>query len=90
MVSQGILFSQECIAETGLWCELAPGIDPTQWARVCRFLGHLSPERFQRACQQLHQLCSSKSLPTASTNKPRPLVSLGPSGIGGEYQKEWL
>lgn len=91
MVRPGVLFSQECLAETGLWCELASGIDPTQWARVCRFIGHLSAERFQSVCRLIHQL--SMGMNEAQTVDtplpPHPLVSLGPSGLGGEYQKEW-
>ena len=47
-VSQGILFSEPSIAETGVWCELSPGIDPAHWAGVCRFIGSLSPEAFHR------------------------------------------
>ncbi len=89
MVRPGVLFSQECIAETGLWCELATGIDPTEWAKVCRFIGHLTVDRFQTICCLISQLCEDQAPTSTPPESPRPLVSLGPSGIGGEYQKEW-
>ncbi len=47
-LSQGILFSEPSIAETGVWCELNPGIDPAQWAYLCRYLGTRDPEEFQQ------------------------------------------
>jgi hypothetical protein len=46
-ISQGILFSEPSIAETGIWCELNPGIDPAQWAYLCRYLGTRDPKEFQ-------------------------------------------
>mgnify|MGYP001554215649 CR=1 FL=1 len=36
MVSQGLLFSEPSIAETGVWCELSTGIDPAEWESLCR------------------------------------------------------
>ena len=34
--TQGLLFSEPSIAETGVWCTLNPGIDPAEWAfHVC-------------------------------------------------------
>jgi hypothetical protein len=48
VLSQGILFSEPSIAETGVWCELNPGIDPAQWAYLCRYLGTRNPEEFQK------------------------------------------
>jgi hypothetical protein len=47
-ISQGILFSEPSIAETGVWCELNPGIDPAQWAYLCRYLATRNPEEFQK------------------------------------------
>jgi len=29
--SQGLLFSEPDIAETGVWCQLSEGIDPENW-----------------------------------------------------------
>jgi hypothetical protein len=47
-ISQGILFSEPSIAETGVWCELNPGIDPAQWAYLCRYLGTRNSDEFQK------------------------------------------
>lgn len=54
MSSQGLLFAEPAIAETGLWCELADGIDPARWARLCRHLGNLTPEQFRKAEKRLY------------------------------------
>ena len=54
MSSQGLLFAEPAIAETGLWCELADGIDPTRWAHLCRNLGNLTPEQFKKAEKRLY------------------------------------
>ncbi len=94
MASQGLLFSESSIAETGIWCELSEGIDPAEWASLCRYIGTLSLKEFE--CVR------SKVLPKPGSVKSKlkgichsfdnlvkiPLVSIGPSGIGGEYQRE--
>lgn len=54
MSSQGLLFAEPAIAETGLWCELTDGIDPAQWAHLCRYLGNLTPEQFKKAEKWLY------------------------------------
>lgn len=51
--SQSVLFSEPSIADTGVWCELSPGIDPAEWAGVCRALGELRPEAFHRVKTKL-------------------------------------
>ena len=94
MASQGLLFSEPSIAETCVWCELSEGIDPAEWASLCRYIGTLSLKEFE---------CVRKSiLPKPGRTKSMlkgichhldnlveiPLVSIGPSGIGGEYQRE--
>lgn len=53
MSSQGLLFAEPTIAETGLWCELADGLDPARWARLCRHLGNLTPREFTKAEKRL-------------------------------------
>ena len=47
-MSQGLLFAEPAIAETGLWCELSDGIDPERWARLCKCLGNSSPKQFEK------------------------------------------
>ena len=90
MVSQGLLFSEPSIAETGVWCTLSEGIDPAQWAGLCRYIGRLHPKEFQKVKQRL--------MPNPDTLKRNfsyfietfvdiPLVSIGPSGIDREYQE---
>jgi hypothetical protein len=94
MVSQGLLFSEPSIAETCVWCELSEGIDPGEWASLCRYIGTLTFKEFE--------CVKKKILPKPAENKSKsqgvsyhsddsvtiPLVSIGPSGIGGEYQRE--
>lgn len=51
--SQGVLFSEPSVAETAVWCNLNPGIDPSQWAYVCRHLGSLPSKEFKKACRKV-------------------------------------
>lgn len=53
MTSQGLLFSEPSIAETGVWCTLNVGIDPAEWAGLCRILGKLPPCQFQAVKSKL-------------------------------------
>ena len=78
--SQGLLFSEPSIAETGVWCSLNEGIDPAEWASLCRFLGNLSPREFE--------IVKKRVVSSQGSLVGMPLVSIGPSGIGGEYQRE--
>ncbi len=94
MVSQGMLFSEPSISETGVWCSLSEGIDPTEWATLCRHIGDLSQEEFRRVRRKI-MFCSdivSKKIKSEScctrVAVKIPLVSIGPSGIGGRYQNE--
>lgn len=73
MSSQGVLFAEPAIAETGLWCELADGIDPARWARLCRRLGDLSPKEFKRAEKRLYPD------PDSLKNRLRHLFSFDPA-----------
>lgn len=94
MVSQGLLFSEPSIAETCVWCELTEGIDPAQWAGLCRYIGTLTRQEFDVVKRNI----LSKSNNIESRQKRLlhrsddivkiPLVSIGPSGIGGQYQIE--
>jgi hypothetical protein len=94
MASQGLLFSEPSVAETGVWCNLSEGIDPTQWAMLCRYIGTLTPMEFERVKRKI----KTKSNSTKSKQKClcnckdviTPLISIGPSGIGGQYQSEMI
>jgi len=94
MASQELLFSEPSIAETGVWCNLSEGIDPAEWAMLCRYIGTLSPEEFE---QVQNEIMPDPDVVKSNLNMPYhrtdtlidiPLVSLDPSGIGGEYQRE--
>ena len=94
MATQGLLFSEPSIAETCVWCELSEGIDPAEWAMLCRYIGTLRLKEFEQIRStimpnpngmksELKGICHS-----SDTLVKIPLVSIGPSGIGGEYQRE--
>jgi hypothetical protein len=91
MESQGLLFAEPSIAETGVWCSLSEGIDPAQWASLCRFIGTRSPREFDAIVKMVK---GGSNFTAASVEKAQdirmPLVSIGPSGIGGQYQREWF
>ena len=90
MIAQGLLFSEPSIAETGVWCKLAGGIDPAQWASLCRFIGSRCPREFDAIVKMVKGRKDLGVVPVRQANGVRmPLVSIGPSGIGGEYQWEW-
>jgi hypothetical protein len=90
MVSHSLLFSEPSVAETGVWCTLTEGIDPAQWAIICRYIGSRRPQEFQHIknllMPKLH--CRTGHYSRAEKSSPLPLVSIGPSGIGGPYQHE--
>ena len=90
MVSQGLLFSEPSVAETGVWCALTDGIDPAQWAQICRYIGTRKRDEFEHIRETiLHESkFKRKSNPHSQYSLSAPLVSIGPSGIGGQFQKE--
>ncbi len=94
MVSQGLLFSEPSIAEACVWCELSEGIDPGEWASFCRYIGTLTFKEFKSVKKKiLSQSCGIKSKsqrmsPHSDDAIKIPIVSIGPSGIGGVYQRE--
>jgi len=96
MASQALLFSEPSIAETCVWCELSEGIDPAEWAALCRYLGTLGPEEFERVRMKImpepdRTGTRIKRLSCGTDKLVRiPLVSIGPSGIGGAYQTETM
>jgi len=94
MASQALLFSRPSTAETCVWCELSEGIDPAEWAALCRYLGTLDTEEFARVRRTItpepdRMGARMKKRPCRADALVRvPLVSTGPSGIGGVYQRE--
>ena len=91
-------FNELSHCEIAVWCKLEPGIDPAQWASLCRFLGRLNPVAFKaisRGLSGTRLLTGARRLvgdlldmPEQTADNP-PLVSLGPSGVGGEFQREF-
>ena len=92
MASQTLLFSEPSIAETCVWCELSEGIDPAEWAALCRYLGTLGTEEFGRVRRKIipqpDRMDATMKRRRTDALVRVPLVSIGPSGIGGKYQKE--
>ncbi len=78
---QGLLFSEPSIAETGVWCKLEEGIDPSEWARVCRHIGSLNSAEFE--CISAMLMPKPKPAPSSL-----PIVSIGPGKPGDAYQWE--
>jgi hypothetical protein len=52
--SQAVLFSEPNYSETGVWVELSEGIDPSEWAHLCRFIGKMSPKEFSRVKKKIY------------------------------------
>lgn len=77
MNTQPLLFSEPAIAETGVWCTLTEGIDPAEWANVCRKIGQLSPERFQKTKNRLSPQKPShfRTFIPFTANNPDSLIS---------------
>lgn len=99
MNTQGLLFSEPSIAETGVWCKLNEGIDPAQWAGLCRHIGQMEVEDFNYLRMAL--ICEPETKPSlwerlTSAFKTRnrdctqmPLISFGPGkpGEAGQWEK---
>ncbi len=52
--SQSVLFAEPNYSETGVWCELSPGIDPAEWAHLCRHISRLTPKQFRNAQKKVY------------------------------------
>lgn len=99
-MSKTSVFNELSQSPHAVWSPLAPGIDPKQWARVCRIIGQLNPTDFQKiyqegACGQrrklvrvLRRFVQDVLSYDAEVPPDTPLVSRGPSGLGGPYQVE--
>ena len=69
MSSQGLLFSEPTIAETGVWCELNEELDPAQWASVCRQIGRFSLLKFNLLRQLLRGAESSETIEMVDSSR---------------------
>jgi len=94
MQTQPLLFSEPSYSETAVWCELSEGIDPARWARICRAIGTMPQDAFERfyehfmAYKANPELMHKPDTPKKRTPAQIPLVSIGPGGIGGYGQWE--
>lgn len=52
--SQAVLFSEPNYSETGVWVELSEGIDPADWAYLCRYIGKMSPKEFNKVKRRIY------------------------------------
>lgn len=98
-MSQSQTFNELGVGEIAVWCRLNPGIDPAQWASLCRCLGSISPTQFDeiyiRILSRRYRLKSAIKRYVVGLIRfdeeetgDIPLVSAGPSGLRGEYQRE--
>jgi len=98
-MSQELLFSESSIAETGVWCTLSEGIDPSKWASLCRCIGNLETSEFERVSAMLQPEPKRKAKGIIANLKgfikskvedaaSQPLVSIGPGKPGDMYQWE--
>jgi hypothetical protein len=72
--TQPLLFDIPSIAETGVWSTLNDGIDPAQWAGICREIGNLSPDRFAEVIDFL-------------SNRPKAQVRRNPDSLISRFKR---
>ena len=96
-MSEERVFNELGNASCGVWCRLRPGIDPGDWSSLCRSLGRLRAEEFARIYSKRHRAKLRRAVTRfladllaydADVPPGTPVVSRGPSGLGGVYQKE--
>ena len=86
--------------KVSLDCRVSPGIDPEHFIGLCRYLAGMKPAEFSAASlefmkhhrnlkvvlkRQVKNLINSNRVVGESE---LPLVSAGPSGIRGQFQRE--
>ncbi len=109
MYSKSIIDNDLGKNEFYVWSKVNHGIDPSQWASLCRAIGELSPREFSGVVALVNAHNSLKnalvghtkgllgigdeeqeesSLNSEVDRQEMPLLSVGPSGVGGEFQRE--
>lgn len=87
-----------------VWSNVNNGIDPSQWALLCRQIGKLSPREFTTVVALVNAHHSLKIAlkghiegllgidrqeeSSQGSRQELPILSVGPSGINGEFQRE--
>ena len=96
-MSNNSSFNELTKTSHAVWCDLAPGVDPASWAWLCRRMGQLTAKDFQELRQQSEPKVMVRSLlkgwvkavfSAKNEVSEVPLVSVGPSGLGGLYKNE--
>lgn len=96
-MSNSSVFNELHGVDYGVWCNVTDGIDPVQWASLCRWLGRLPIGEFDHVLYRLRRdrlRAGARRLAKAIMGTPDPdddsppVISLGPSGLGGQYQVE--
>lgn len=87
------LFNEAPIGAIGVWCPLDDGVNPSDWAQLCRFLGTLGEEQFNRVKRMLLKGAEVIQDLESEDSRPKrwdmvPLLSVGPSGLNGDFQRE--
>ena len=93
------IFNDLGVGEFSVWANVNPELDPGRWAQLCRSIGSMSKGEFSAIVALLQCHTSLKNAlkghmrgkmgiewqGSGSVNRQgMPIVSLGPSGIGGE------
>jgi hypothetical protein len=104
MYSKSPIYNELSKKEVIVWSKLNSQIDPSQWASLCRKIGSLNAEEFSMVVELLNAHHSLKNALTGHikallgivgssqssdvVRQQMPLLSVGPSGLGGEFQRE--
>jgi hypothetical protein len=96
MATQSTLFKASCVRNRGLWSPVNRDIDMNRLTELCRFIAALAPRQLNAMadiigdCKRLFEpaACSPECQSREDSDTDLPLVSIGPSGIGGRFQRE--
>ncbi|NQT04290.1 MAG: hypothetical protein HQ580_19845 [Planctomycetes bacterium] len=96
MATPSTLFKASCVRNRGVWFPVNRDIDMNRLTELCRFIAALAPRQFDAMadiigdCKRLfeHASCSPDRQKHQGRDTDLPLVSIGPSGIGGRFQRE--
>ncbi len=96
MVTQSTLLKRSGVRDRGLWFPVNRDIDMNRLTELCRFIAALAPRQFDAIadvigdCKRLFEpaACTPERKSCQDKDTDLPLVSIGPSGIGGCFQRE--
>ena len=76
------------VGEERLVCPVLSSFLPAHWVSLCRFIGSRSKVEFDSIVKMVKGRMESGAVSAVKKGHLMPLVSIGPSGIGGEWQWE--